>query len=87
MARATANLPKEEGGLGIIGVAAQYDALTNGVLIWIMVEGKHPLRTNLRSHIMEAFVRRWGTQDLNWLVSKCSAMQIQGSAQRKNLTL
>lgn len=85
VARATVNLPKEDGGLGIIGVTAQYDSLTNGLMIWIMAEGVHPLRTILRSHIMEASERRWGTKDLSWLVSKCRTIQMQISAQWKNL--
>lgn len=51
VARATVALPKAEGGLGLLGVEAQYIALTSNFMCWVLTEGIHPLQLILRGHI------------------------------------
>lgn len=84
-ARATVALPRIEVGLGLLGVEAQYNALSSSILIWIMATGDHPLKTILRSHIYAASARRWGTEDLTWIVTQCGTMKMEGSALWCNL--
>lgn len=52
VARATAALPKAEGGLRLLGVE-QYNALTSNLILWIMAVGEHPLRCILQNHVMQ----------------------------------
>lgn len=85
MARETVALPRIEGGLGLLGVEAQYNALSSSLLIWILTEGDHHLRIILRSYIHNASARRWGTEDLTWIVTKCGTMRMDGSALWRNL--
>lgn len=76
----TVALPKLEGGLGLIGVEDQYNALTQNLMLWILAIGDHPLRRILQNHIKKVLERRWGTPDLSWLVSKCGTLNMGGSA-------
>lgn len=85
VARATVALPKAEGGLGLLGVEAQYNALISNLMVWVLMEGDHPLRLILRSHIHHASARRWGTEDLTWAVSTCGTMKLEGSATWLNI--
>lgn len=73
-------LPKADGGLNIIGVEAQYKALTGKFMLWILMSGPHPLRSILRAHIEGVSWRRWGTRDLSWIVSRCGKVRMAGSA-------
>lgn len=81
----TVALPKDEGGLGLLGVEAQYDALTNNLMMWTIGPGDHPLRTILQGHICKVSLRRWGCPDLSWIVSSCGKMQMGGSAPWRNI--
>lgn len=83
--RATVALPKAEGGLGLIRVEEQYNALTNNLMVWILKPGDHPLRFILQGHIRKASSRRWGIAYLTWIVSKCGNLQMGGSAPWQNL--
>lgn len=85
VARATVALPRTDGGLGLLGVEAQFNALSSGFMLWILGNGAHPLQIILRSHIHNALVRRWGTEDLTWIVTKCGTMRMAGSAPWKNI--
>lgn len=76
----TTALPKENGGLNLLRVESQFKALTGKFLLWIMMNGKHPLRDILREHIESVSWRRWGTRDLAWIVSKCGRVHMTGSA-------
>lgn len=74
-----------EGGLGLLGVEAQYNALSSSLLIWILAAGDHPLKLILCSHIYMASARRWGAEDLTWIVTSCGTMKMGGSAPWRNL--
>lgn len=78
-------LPKGEGGLNLMGVEAQYHALSANFMLWLMKQDHHPLRAILWGHIGQASQRRWGTRDLTWLFSKCGAIRLQGSAPWLNI--
>lgn len=75
----TVTLPRTDGGLNLMGIEAQYHALSANFMLWIMALGTHPLRTILRGHIAEASLRGWGIQDLSWLFSKCGSVKLTGS--------
>lgn len=79
VARATITLDRANGGLGQIDIAAQYRALTGSLVIWVSRSGQHPLRSVLRGHIGQMSLRRWGTEDLAWLVSPSGRMKSTGS--------
>lgn len=49
--RATTALPRSKGGLNLMGVEIQYQALIRNFMLWIMKEETHPLRSLLRLHI------------------------------------
>lgn len=85
VARSTVLLPKNVGGLGLVGVVEQYRALTGNLFMWIVTDAIHPLRAILQGHIREASRRRWGLDDLTWVVSKCGNVQITGSAPWRNI--
>lgn len=70
VARATITLGTAEGGLGQIGIVAQYRAVTGSLIIWVTMSGHHPLRSILRGHIETLSQRRWGTADLSWVVTQ-----------------
>lgn len=49
--RATIAKPRAEGGLGLLSVEAQFQALSSRIMLWILGEGNHPLQRNSpRSH-------------------------------------
>lgn len=79
VARATITLNKDEGGLGQIDIAAQYKALTGSLVIWVTKSEPHPLRSIIRGHIGQMSLRRWGSEDLTWVVSPCGRMRTEGS--------
>lgn len=83
VARATVALP--EGGLGLLGVEAQFNALASNILLWLLAPGEHPLQVILRSHIGVASARKWGSEDLTWIVTPCGTMKLEGSAPWRNL--
>lgn len=83
--RATVARPRAAGGLGLLGVEAQFHALSSRTMLWILGEGNHPLQVILRSHIHDASVRRWGTADMTWTVSSCGTMRMKGSAPWRNI--
>lgn len=57
----TTALPREEGGLNVLSVEAQYNALTGTFILWLMMSEEHPMRTILHNHIHAASWRHWGT--------------------------
>lgn len=83
--RSTVALPRAEGGLGLLGVEEQFIALTSGFMVWILEEGEHPLRSILRSHLHQVSARRWGNEDLTWIVAQCGTMRMEGSAPWRNI--
>lgn len=85
VARSTVILPRAVGGLGLVGVVEQYRALTGNLFMWIVTEGVHPLRAILQGHLREAARRRWGLDDLSWVVSRCGNVKITGSAPWLNI--
>lgn len=85
VARATITLNKAEGGLGQIDIAAQYRALTGSLVIWVTRTGSHPLRSILRDHIGQMSQRRWGTNDLTWIVSPSGRLKTAGSCTWSNI--
>lgn len=76
----TTAFPKEEGSLNLLGVEAQYNALTGKFMLWIMKDEVHSLCSILQHHIQEASGRRWRLSDLTWIVSQCGAVCMSGSA-------
>lgn len=76
----TTTLPKSEGGLNLLNVEAQYNALTGKFMLWLMKDKKHPLRSILRQHVHGSSQRRWGTPDLTWIVSQGRALSMTVSA-------
>lgn len=80
VARATVTLSKNAGGLGQIDIAAQYRALTGSLVIWVTRAGTHPLRSILRGHIGQLSHRRWGIDDLSWVVSQSGHLSTTGSS-------
>lgn len=85
VAGAICTLKKMEGGLGLINIAAQYRALSGTLMIWVALQGEHPLWMILQSHIGGVSQRRWGIADLSWLVSQCGSMQMAGSITWRSL--
>lgn len=85
VARSTVLLSKQAGGLGLMGVVEHYRAMTWNLFMLIATEGLHPLRATLQGHIREASCRRWGLDDLTWMVSRCGNVKILGSAPWLNL--
>lgn len=57
------SLPKTNDGLVLVDVADQYRALTGTLIIWTTLNGPHPLRYILQSHIGELSQRRWGSPE------------------------
>lgn len=76
----TTALSKDDGGLNLLGVEAQYKALSGKFMSWLMMSDRHLLRTILQQHIRSASWRRWGIRDLSWVVTKCGKVHIEGSA-------
>lgn len=64
---------------------AQYNALTSNLMMWLLAEGEHQLQLILCGHVQQASTRRWGTNDLTWMVSKCGTMKIEGSPPWQNV--
>lgn len=85
VAGAFTSLSKQEGGLGLINITAQYRALAGNFMVWVAMHGEHPLRRILQGHIGQASLRRWGNKDLTWMVSTCGHMKMAGSSTWKNL--
>lgn len=83
--RYTIALPKAAGGLGLLGVEAQYNALTSNTMLWLLMEGDHPLQQILRGHVHQASARRWGILDLTWMFSPCGTMKMGGSGPWQNI--
>lgn len=52
--RGTVALPKDEGGLDLMGVESQYYAISANFMLWLMKQEPHPLRSILWGHIAEA---------------------------------
>lgn len=79
------SLPPAAGGLGLVNVAAHYQALTSSIMIWTSLNDPHLVRQILQGHIKEVSMKRWGTQDLAWIVSKCGTLKMPGSSRWQNI--
>lgn len=74
------------GGLNLLGIEAQYKALTGNLILWILRPEQHPLRSILKGHIADASRRRWGFGDLTWIVTHCGTMNMPSSAPWQNIS-
>lgn len=83
--RDVVSLPKWEGGLGLINIKDQHRVMAGGVMVWVALNGHHPLRLILQGHIHQASARRWGTLDLSWIVTPCGHLKLGGSATWQNI--
>ena len=63
--------PKEEGGLGLIAIDAQTQALSGRVIIWTMWRDRAPnlLRKILSLYIFDLSKKCWGSRDYTWVVT------------------
>lgn len=80
VSKAVASLPKSEGGIGLICIADQHRAITGSLMLWVARPDDHPLRAILQQHVRHLSWKRWGLNDLSWLVSPCGQLQGKGSA-------
>lgn len=78
-------MSKSAGGLGQIDIAAQYRAFTGSLVVWVTRPCTHPLRSILRGHINQLSHRRWGTEDLSWIVSQSGSLTTKGSSTWRNI--
>lgn len=67
-------LPKEDRGLGLISIKAQTIALACKTILGIVAEGEHTLQSIYMAKIGALSCKRWGIDDLSWMVSKCRVL-------------
>lgn len=63
--RATTALPRDEGGLNLLGIEAQYTALAGNFLLWVLGDDPHPLRSILLTPHWRGFLAKMGKQRLD----------------------
>lgn len=83
--RNTLSQSRSRGGLGLISVADQYRSMAGTLMVWVLGPGVHPLRLILQSHIKDLSRRKWGIEDLTWIVSKGGSTESLGSPSWKNI--
>lgn len=76
---------KAKGGLGLLSVQEQYNAIAGNLMLWILGPGQHPLQIILRSHVSGLSAKRWGVPDLAWLVTHGGGKNSGGSAPWRNI--
>lgn len=76
---------KARGGLGMLSIIEQYRAMAGKLMVWILGPGTHPLRTILRAHIQELSKRKWGVEDMSWVVTMGGSPLSFGSPSWQNL--
>lgn len=77
--RKTTTQCKGRGGLGLMLICEQYQALAGNLMVWALGPGDHPLRIILSAHLHELSRRQWGYPDYSWVVSKGGGKQSRGS--------
>lgn len=82
---ATVMLPKDQGGLGVISVTNQVQALAGKVTLEALMDRKHPLETILRHHIQTLSFKRWGTTDFSWVFNHYKTLSIDCSVALLNV--
>lgn len=72
-------LTPTEGGLGLISIINQYQALSGSLMLWVAMTEERPLQGILQNHISQVSQRRWGTPGLAWMVTNCRHLKMEGS--------
>lgn len=54
-------------------------------MAWILGPGDHPLRLILQSHIADLSRRKWGIQDMSWIVTQGGSSESLGSPPWQNI--
>jgi hypothetical protein len=81
----TLHKSKKEGGLGLISVSNQVKCLLAKFILWVIVEGTHPLQLIIRYKLQELSYKKWGMKDLSWVFNTCNAFRQQGSRVWNNM--
>lgn len=68
--RNTATQSKAQGGLGVILIIEQYNAIAGNLMLWVRGTEGHPLRTILCSYLRDLSQRQGGFPDFSWVTSK-----------------
>lgn len=83
--RTTTTQSKANGGLGLLLISEQYQAIVGNLMLWVLGPDPHPLRSILCSHIRNLSQRKWGFPDFTWIVAKGGGKNSDGSATWRNI--
>lgn len=76
---------KQEGGVGLISLIAQVYSLAARFILWVLLEGDHPLQVIMRRRIRELSERKWGIADYLWIWNEFRTIPLKGSVILQNL--
>lgn len=78
---------KHQGGLGLILITEQYNAIAGNIMLWVLGPERHPLRLILASHLRDLSRRQGGYPDYLWVVIKGGSKQSRGCTVWQNICL
>jgi hypothetical protein len=76
---ATVIQPKQEGGLGYIGIPDQVNCLAAKFVLWTVSDREDELKAILSRRIRELSLRKWGVHNYLWVYVDSNLLPTEGS--------
>lgn len=83
--KATVYLSKAKGGLGVISIMQQVNALAGKFILWATSTGDHPLQLLLRRQISSLTEKKWGVPGVAWVYNPCTTLPVGTSKAMLNI--